>query len=132
MRKVWTVESGEYSDYRVHEVFATEASANAWVAALSPLSSERYEVVERVLYDDDDVPSFKPQRLCSAVWFSNEDGPRVSHHDIRWPAEPTVEVRELGGPPCILVRAYAETEAKALKVCLDAGYRLAAELEGLT
>lgn len=48
--KVFTVESGDYSDYRVHGVFSTEAQANKWIGDF-----EGYEVVEREMDDFSDA-----------------------------------------------------------------------------
>lgn len=34
LRQLWTVESGSYSDWRIHAVFETKADAKAWAAHL--------------------------------------------------------------------------------------------------
>ena len=37
VQQLWTVESGSYSDWRIHAVFESEADAEAWAANLRGL-----------------------------------------------------------------------------------------------
>ena len=39
---VFAIESGEYSDYRVHAVFTDRAKAEAWEAGYNAEKKERY------------------------------------------------------------------------------------------
>ena len=134
MRTIYSVESGSYEEHEVHEMFEERADAEAWIVAMKAAQSgyhEPYEIVERDLFGPGEANEALSRVLYRAWWSSSWDAPSC-------PDEAQAILPSQAGSGHIvhgdgfMVWGYGETRAEALKACREYGYRLTAELEGLT
>lgn len=125
-RSVWTVESGSYSDYKVHAVFGTEAAARAHADDRNALNQyDDASVVERSLL------ARKPKLVETHYYDMTPTGGIKTWSYAGWDYEvdndePALRV---GTPQRVL--ASGRTAEAAKKAALDYLAMAAAHKEGL-
>ena len=126
-RSVWTVESGSYSDYSVHAVFANEADARAHAAERNAAGNgyDGYDVVERPLL------SKKPERVETHYYNMTPTGGITTwtHTDWDYDVDNDEPRLRVGSPQRVL--ASGRTAEAAKKAALDYLAMAAAHKEGL-
>lgn len=133
-RKVWTVTSGAYSDFRVEAIFETEADAKVAVA-----NGFGEDVNEMTLYPAGSRPQ---KRIEWRVWATVGDKPENDQEPydrlgIEWnlidskraPKRPRVDQRKTGLG--VTVTAWSSDREAALKAVSDRYAQPKAEREGL-
>ena len=136
--KVWTIESGQYSDYRVDGIFSTRENAEAVAAKLTSEGKgwHDYRIEEREL--DPGVEGLREGYGCFVVWMLR-DGTVESVRQWEWDiSDSTPEVwrrsqapinQGKNVPDCLNTTVFARDEQHAIKIANEQRAQLIANNE---
>lgn len=87
MKTMWAVSSGSYSDYRVHAVCDSEATAKTIVARANADANtyERYEIEELAFIDDPTIKKAETLRLRVNIWDDGTETQQSETFIVEWP-----------------------------------------------
>lgn len=126
-KTVWTIESGEYSDYRVDGVYSSREHAEAVVAKLRATGpdwrGDDYRLVEREL--DPGVEALRKGYKRFYVWMLFDGTVESIREDDGWEVATSFEVwrrstapvnRGKNVPDCLNATLFARDEQHAIKI----------------
>lgn len=125
MAKIWTIESGEYSDYRVNGIYSTKENAEAVLAKLASVTG--FGFTEYRLRERDLDPGVEALREGYTIFVVNMlyDGTvekispsewELSEETWIWRRTTAPFYRGKGIPDVLVVTTFARGEAHAVKI----------------
>lgn len=89
MKEMWAITSGSYSDYRVHAICDSEATAEKIVARANKGGNERYMVESFSFVDDPEISMVDILHISVNIWDNGTQDAVSERYSAEWPFDST-------------------------------------------